>query len=141
MSSAIQGARYRYFEGGFVRVACLAADFATGEPMVVYQAETNGQFWVRPRDSFEAKVIYENSLVDRFRRLDELDEPDDADDDGSRRRAKSMAAQAGAKSTKSDEKPAARARVTPAKSKPPLPPSHRKRASAPAPAARSKRRK
>lgn len=53
MATAVPGARYRHRKGGEYLVTGVAQHTETGEEMVVYRSEADGNLYVRPRSMFE----------------------------------------------------------------------------------------
>lgn len=70
MLEVIPGHYYRHYKGNLYRVSCLATDTETGELMVVYQ-DTNAEshIWVRSYKMFTEKVIYNKTIVSRFKEV------------------------------------------------------------------------
>ena len=63
---APQHGRYRHFKGGHYRVLTLALHTETGESLVVYQSEQDGQVYARPVAMFMEWIEHQGLVVSRF---------------------------------------------------------------------------
>jgi hypothetical protein len=61
--------RYRHFKGGHYRVLGLGSHSESGERLVIYEAETDGEIYARPRKLFDHPT---EAGEPRFVRVDEL---------------------------------------------------------------------
>ena len=59
MAIAVVGSRYSHRKGGDYVVTGIAEHTETREEMVVYQRESDGKLWVRPRAMFEDEGRFE----------------------------------------------------------------------------------
>lgn len=63
----VVGGIYTHFKGMKYKVLQLATNVATGEPMVVYEAQyDDNKVWVRPLTMFTEKVARNGETFDRF---------------------------------------------------------------------------
>jgi hypothetical protein len=73
MSIAVKGRIYRHAKGKRYQVIDIAMDSETLQEVVIYKPlyknETYDGLWVRPRKMFEAKVVHNGHVVDRFAEL------------------------------------------------------------------------
>ncbi|WP_434667224.1 DUF1653 domain-containing protein [Aeromonas sp. NJAU223] len=58
--------RYRHFKGGLYRVLTLARHTETGESLVIYQSEQDGEVYARPVPMFMEWIEHQGQVVSRF---------------------------------------------------------------------------
>ncbi|WP_439827009.1 DUF1653 domain-containing protein [Aeromonas enteropelogenes] len=58
--------RYRHFKGGLYQVLTLALHTETGEPLVIYRSEQDGEVYARPVTMFMEWIEHQGEVVSRF---------------------------------------------------------------------------
>ena len=67
---------YRHFKGKQYRVFSQVCDMDTGDTFVFYQQlYAPYQYWIRPWDNFFSNIEFNGSIVSRFVKIQEIDEP------------------------------------------------------------------
>ncbi|KXU80596.1 DUF1653 domain-containing protein [Aeromonas enteropelogenes] len=58
--------RYRHFKGGLYQVLTLALHTETGEQLVIYRSEQDGEVYARPVTMFMEWIEHQGEVVSRF---------------------------------------------------------------------------
>ena len=67
MQEIVVGKNYKHYKGTIYKIIALAKHSETTEDMIVYQSQSTGDIWVRPRYMWN-EIVKENTL--RFTLVD-----------------------------------------------------------------------
>ena len=68
---------FKHYKGKYYRVINIADHTETREKMVIYEQlyendYPKGYLWTRPKEMFDEKIIYNNKVISRFEKVDDV---------------------------------------------------------------------